>query len=273
MPPISHQTLNWITIIAGLAGQFMLDSSPQVAILLCGLSLAANLVDGWWYVIPLGSRWWYPALIGVIGLTMWNHPRGWFFMAWAAVEIGTGLRAQSIWRAYDRARAEEKARAERLAAMGYGPAAEAEPEDEAEPAEPPAPPAPLPPIPLWRYPVALAMGLLAAWVGAWTARVVYTFLHVDTNVLAFFTGFMVGKAVTAGAGDRSNRFLQVLAAVLAGFGVVYGRFLVAQVILPGKSSAVVLFAILWPPGVLWLLAFVGVGAWCAWRWSRVERRV
>lgn len=50
---------------------------------------------------------------------------GWFFLAWAVTEIGTSLRSRHLLRRWQervaRAQAEERAKAARLAALGYGP--------------------------------------------------------------------------------------------------------------------------------------------------------
>ena len=276
---LNHQTLTWVTIGAALAGQMMLDTSPQPAILLCGIALTAALLDGWWYLVPLGSRWWYPALLGFVGLTMWEIPRGWFLMAWAAIELGTGLRATSIWRRYQQAMAEEQARVDRLREMGFRPAGSEE-MDAAEAASALAeaePPAPLPPIVWWRYPLALALGLLAACIGAWCTRVAFYVTNWQTDVLAIFTGYLVGKAVAMGAGERSNRFLQVAAAVIAGAGVLYGRYLVLRYFFetshkPYTPLDVVVLALAYPGKLLgpWLLLFLGVGIWAGWRYARVD---
>lgn len=85
MSLFTHQRLIWVTMGAALLGQLILDTYRQPAILLCGIALVAALLDGWWYLQPIGSRWWYPALLGVVGLTMWDEPRGWFLMARAAI--------------------------------------------------------------------------------------------------------------------------------------------------------------------------------------------
>jgi len=133
MPPISHRTLVIVNIIAALWGLWLLDASPKTAILILGISLATALIDGWWYLFPIRYRWWYPLLIGLIGINQWTHPRGWFFMAWAAIELGTGLRAESTYRKFLKARAEEQARQERLAELGLG---EAPAEDSAGDGDP-----------------------------------------------------------------------------------------------------------------------------------------
>lgn len=275
MPPISHRTLLNTSIIAGLIGQFMLSSNPRPAILICGVALAASLMDGWWYLQPLGKTWWYPALFGLLGLTMWDQPRGWFFMAWGAIEIGTGLRTQSLIRRLQqqqaRALAEERERTERLAALGY----EVESSVEAPPGEVVAPPPPPPPIPVWRYPFALAFGLIAAWLGAWGTRIFFNLTGWQLDLLAFGVGYAVGKAITIGAGDRSNTTLRVVSAVLSALGVVYGRYLLLSYLLFEKQNMepqpglIVRLAMAHPLEVLgvWMLIFVAAGAWAGWHFS------
>jgi hypothetical protein len=280
LPPISHRTLNGVAVGAGLLGQFMMNTNPQPAILLCGIALVASLLDGWWHLIPLGSRWWYPALIGFLGLTMWDEPRGWFFLAWSAIEIGTGLRAQSIYRAYQNAWAEERARVERLQEMGFEPANATADEEDEEPDT--VIPVALPPIPLWRYPVALAVGLVPAWIGGWVIRLAFRILDMQVvGILEVLIGYLVGKAVSAGAGDRSNRFLQVVAAVLSGASVLYGRYLVLgwlafeQRQMPYSPLDVLAVTVAYPAEALglWMLLALGVGVWAGWRYAWVAPRV
>lgn len=275
MPLISHGILYWATIVTALSGQFMLDANPRPAILLCGAALVLSLLDGWWYLSPIGSNWWYPALFGVVGMTMWQEPRGWFFMAWAAVTIGTGLRAEMIYRRLNRVIAEERARVRRLEEMGFAPDSPfaGEPDEEPVAVQPPTP------VPVWRYPVAIAMGLAAAWAGAWCTRIVYHITTYQLDILAFFIGYLVGKAVVAGAGDRSNRLLQVIAALLGGAGVLYGRFLLLRWVLFERvgrpySTGLLIAAIRQFPGQLlgfWLLLCVVLGAWMGWRYAAVRR--
>lgn len=107
---ISHRLLTWITIGAAVVGQMTLDLYPQPAVLILGIALAAALIDGWYYLQPIGPRWWFPVLLGVLGLTMWQDAGGWFLIAWALIEVGTGLRATQLVNAYLKSQAEEKAR-------------------------------------------------------------------------------------------------------------------------------------------------------------------
>lgn len=252
----------------------MLDSYTKPAILLCGAALVLSLLDGWWYLSPIGSSWWYPALLGVVGLTMWQEPRGWFFIAWAAVTIGTGLRAQSIYRRLNHAITEERARVKRLEDLGFEPDSPFASERPDEPVVVPPPP----PVLLWRYPVAIAMGVAAAWLGAWCTRIFYHITSWQLDVLALFIGYLVGKAVVAGAGDRTNRLLQVIAAVLGGVGVLYGRFLLLRWLFferfdrPFSASQFVLAIRAFPGQTLgfWLVLFVAVGAWAGWRFAAVR---
>jgi hypothetical protein len=275
MPLISHQVLYWSTMVAALLGQFMLDRNPTPAILICGAALVLALLDGWWYLSPIGSNWWYPALFGVLGLTMWQEPRGWFLMAWAAVTIGTGLRAEAIYRRLNRAIAQERARVRRLEEMGFAPDSPFAGEPPDEPVVVPPPP----PVPLWRYPVAIVLGLAAAWVGAWCTRIFFHLTNIQMDVLAFFIGYLVGKAVVAGAGDRSNRMLQVIAAVLGGSGVLYGRFLLLRwriferFDLPYSSSQLVAVVRQFPRETLgmWLVLFVALGTWTGWHYASIRR--
>ncbi len=281
MPPVSRSTLRNLTMATALLGQWTLTSSPQFGILLCGVSLGAALLDGWWYLQPLGKMWWYPALWGLIGLTMWDEPRGWFFLAWSAIDIGTGLRAQSIIRRWERARAEalaeEKARQERLASLGFevAAAAEAAPDDSGE-REPEAPPAPPPPIALWRYPLAIGFGLIGALLGGWGTRIFFAITGWQMDILAIATGYLVAKGITIGAGDRSNKVLQGVSAALTVLGVFYGRYLMFSYLLFDQKGlepqpALLVMAMLSNPVQafgLWMVLYVAVGAWSGWQYAR-----
>lgn len=281
MPPITHSTLRNITIGAALIGQFTLDTSPQLGILLCGVALFAALVDGWWYLQPLGKMWWWPAMWGLVGLSMWSEPRGWFFMAWAAIELGTSSRAQRIITQFERhvaqEAAEERARQERLAALGLAEPPEPTP-DEPEAAEPPPPP--LPPIPLWRYPLALALGLLAGWIGAWGVRFFFHITGWSLDLLAIGSGYLIGKAITAGAGDRSNLVLRWASLILSVLAVLYGRFLMLSYALLqkkglGPNPKLILQAMVEYPAQtlgISILVYVVVGGWAGWHFSREPQK-
>jgi len=291
MPPVSHATLRNVSFGAALIGQWTLGSSPQLGVMICGVSLVASLLDGWWYLQPLGKTWWYPALFGLIGLTMWDEPRGWFFFAWAAVDIGTGLRARSIFRRWQREReaalAEERERAQRLAALGYevASAAEATGDDEAgEQAGEVVEAAPVPPpIAAWRYPLAIVFGLVAAWLGAWGTRIFGVITGWQLDLLALGIGYLVGKAIIIGAGDRSSKGLQFVSAALSVVGVLYGRYLLLSYLVFDKRGLepeplLLLAAMVADPGKLlgiWMVLFVAVGAWNGWHYARdpwLERR-
>ncbi len=284
LPPVSHATLRKTVVITALLGQTMLDSSPRLAILICGVALIAALLDGWWYLPDLKKSWWYSALLGLLGLTMWSEPRGWFFSAWALIEIGTGLRAQSIFRGWERARAmalaQERAEAERLAALGYEVAATAEEVPAADESEPEPPP----PIPLWRYPIALGFGLVAAWIGAWGSRLFFTVTGWQLDLLAIGIGWLVGKAITTGAGDRSNKPLRWISGAISVLGVLYGRYLLLAYLIfekrgtPPRPDLILGLALRYPGDFLgvWMLLFAAVSAWAGWRYARdpwPERRV
>lgn len=129
MPHISHKTLSWTTIITAVVGQMLLLKQPPLAIAILGVALVGALLDGWFFLIPLEQHWWAPVALGAIGLMMWHEPRGWFFLVWALIEAGTGLRASAMVRTYLEARAEEEARRRRLIDLGFQPGV---PEDESD---------------------------------------------------------------------------------------------------------------------------------------------
>lgn len=126
MPPISQRNLIWIELGSAVIGQFMLNSSRTIGIAILGITLAAALVNGWWYLRPIGGNWWWPALLLFLGGSQWQEPRGWFFITWAVIDLGTGLRARAMILRYLQHKAAEEARQQRMAALGYGPATEPE---------------------------------------------------------------------------------------------------------------------------------------------------
>ena len=281
MPPISRRTLVNTSIITALAGQWLLASNRPLAIFLLGVCLAASLIEGWWFLIPLGSRWWYPTMLGLLGLTLWREPRGWFFLSWALIEFGTGLRAQAIIRQYQKELMEEQARRDRLAALGFDEPSpdELSPEDDqpvvdAEPVvEPPEP------LDWWRPALALPAGLAAAWLGGWISRVFFTFTHWQMDIIAIAIGYMVGRSMFWTVRERSSKALRIAAAIMSGFGVLWGRYLIlhnlvfTQIEPPasGLAQAIVILALIIEEPMAafgpWQLLFVGVGAYAGWRYS------
>lgn len=132
MPSFTHRALSLILIVAALAGQLLLTVNTPLAVAILGAALICALLDGWYFLIPLEQRWWMPAVLGLVGLSMWAEPRGWFFIAWAVIEVGTGIRAGSLIQTYLRARDKEEARRQRLADLGFSPGAD---DEDSEPDE------------------------------------------------------------------------------------------------------------------------------------------
>lgn len=271
MPPIRHGTLVIVNMVTALLGQWLLDSNPKPAILILGISLATALIDGWWYLFPLRFRWWYPALLGLIGLTMWRDPRGWFFLAWAAIELGTGMRAESFYQKYMANVAAEQERKRRLAELGFAPPPDETPEQEPAAAQEPERPQP-------RYLTAVASAILAAGVGAWLYLLVYKVTQIRVDLVAVAVGFLVGRAVLLGAGGRTNQALQWCAAVLSGLAVIVGQYLILRAVVIkqlGKAlTELELFRLILDtaPKVgavdVFLLVFVFFASLMAWRVSR-----
>ncbi|MGE5674826.1 MAG: hypothetical protein ACM3XM_13295 [Mycobacterium leprae] len=269
MPRLQHRTLSWITLGTAFLGQLLMDSNPKAGIIVCGIALAAALVDGWWYLIPLRQYWWFPAMLAIFGITMTDGPTGWFFIAWALIQVGTGLRAQVIVRQFHQAVAAEKARQQRIAAGEYDAVAEQEAA---------AMLAATGPLPLWRYVVAVLVGLAVAILGAWGIRLFFDFTHLQLDALALVVGFVVGKSVAMTASNRSTPALQGAAAILTGWAVLYGRYLILkeaffeQRDLPSTVGQVVRVAFANPADRLgwWLLFFLVLAIYVGWRSARTQ---
>jgi hypothetical protein len=134
---LQRRTLAFLGLILALAGQYLIDVQAQLGILLLGACLVITLLERWIYLVPLTQNWIGPALLGLLGLSYWHEPRGWFFFAWAAILVGTGLRANRLIQAYFHRLKAEEARQERLAALGFTAGAETSASREADEPEPP----------------------------------------------------------------------------------------------------------------------------------------
>lgn len=116
---LQRRTLAILGLLLVLGGQYLLDSHWEAGILLLGAALITTLLERWIYLSPLSRNWVGPLLLLLFGYSYRQEPLGWFFIAWAVILIGTGLRADRYIQAYlSRLRAEEERR-ERLAAMGF----------------------------------------------------------------------------------------------------------------------------------------------------------
>lgn len=252
---LHRRTLAFLGLVLALGGQYFLDTAPEVGILLLGGCLVMTLLERWIYLVPLSQNWIGPLLLGVLGLSYWREPRGWFFVAWAVIIAGTGLRADRFIQGYlVKLRAEEERR-ERLSAMGFGGGegelADEEPE-EAPPAEAPRFLPAFPALSAGRVAMALLLASLAATLGALLTYLLFLLLRVQADVTAILTGYLVGRAILQGTGGRSHRGLQVSAALLAAVSVLVGRYLSLGALEPD----------------IWLLLFTIVGGWTGYQIGR-----
>lgn len=251
---LQRRTLAFLGLISALGGQYLLDSQPEMGILLLGGCLIITLLERWIYLVPLSQNWIGPLLLGALGLSYWREPRGWFFVAWALIIAGTGLRADRFIQGYLVKLKAEEERRERLSAMGFGGQGELADEDSDESSSAEAPvflPA-FPALTAGRVAMALLLASLAATLGALVTYLLFLLLTVQADVTAILTGYLVGRAILQGTGGRSHRALQVMAALLAAVSVLVGRYLSIGALAPD----------------LWLLLFTIVGAWTGYQVGR-----
>ena len=255
---IPRNVLMLVGFTAALIGQIILKNSPAAGIATLGISLAALLIDGWFYPKRFRAIG-FAAVAGVVlGLAYWREPRGWFFMAMGLILAGTSLRAPR--------QAAPEPEADAPAAEYYAPAAET-----AAAAQP-------------NYLMAVLYGLaaaVAAAVGWWKISDITGW---NLGIVAWGVGRLVGWAVKKGAGDQGNTALQVTAAVLGGLGITGGYYLMVrsalmQVVLQRGISGVTEWKVaqmivllvkerpdlIGPMGVL----FIAIGIYDAWRNARV----
>lgn len=256
---LQRRTLAFLGLILALGGQYLLDTQTQMGIIVLGGCLLVTLLERWIYLVPLSQNWLGPLLLGVLGLSYWDEPRGWFFIAWALVIAGTGLRADRFIQGYLRRLKAEEERRERLAEMGFGGPTEPTEDEEAEVEvdEEPTPEARLfipafPPLTAGRVAMAVLLGTLAALVGALVSLLLFLLLTIQTDATAVLTGWLVGRAILQGTGGRSHRALQALGAALSLLSVVAGRVLSLGQLAPN----------------VWLLLFAIAGAWTGYQFSR-----
>ncbi|HLO03381.1 MAG TPA: hypothetical protein VK191_09740 [Symbiobacteriaceae bacterium] len=243
---LQRRTLAFLGLILALGGQYLLDAQTQMGILVLGGCLLITLLERWIYLVPLSQNWLGPLLLGILGLSYWDEPRGWFFFAWALIIAGTGLRADRFIQAYLRKLKAEEARREQLAAMGFGtqpdPDSAADEVDEQPAPEEPLPIPTFPPLTAGRVAMALLLASLAALVGALLTYLVCLLSGLQVDVVALLTGWLVGRAILQGTGGRSHRALQGLGALLSVLSVLAGRYLVLGALAP--DVWLILFAIL-----------------------------
>lgn len=209
--------------VAALAGQVMLAKSPTPGILLLGLALAAALIELWLYPRTLKTN-----ALGIIfglfiGLTMWQEPRGWFFLALAAIFAGTSLRTRPVevgpipvtaepvrFQAPDEAAATAETVRSGLSlesSLPWG---------EEQVVQPP------------RYLMGALWGLGAAVAGAVAWFLITDITGWELGLVAWAVGHIVGVAVLKGAGHRSDGKLQIMAACLGGLGILGGYYLMVR---------------------------------------------
>lgn len=262
-----------LSLVTTLVGQIVVSKEPLVGVLLLGIALAAVLIEGWLHPRPLRSVGFGVVIAAVLGAALWREPRGWFFLAMAVVLAGTSLR-------YTPTPAQRQAGA--AADFGrtrsaFGLATAATVPDSAAMMELDGS---LPEPNYWR---AVLFGFGAAMLGAAAWYAVTLATHTRWGLIAWGVGHLVGRAVRRGAGGVGNRALQIISAVLGGYGIIIGYFLdvrhaLLQVFadkgIVGVSELRVFFTVIRMviarPQIIGVfgLVFIVIGVLDAWRGAR-----
>lgn len=241
---------------AALLGQMLLGQSPTAGIAILGLSLAALLAERWWYPVSFRATWLSVLILTVFGYLYIREPLGWFFLAGLAIIVGTSLRAHLLYRRLQLLYAEalRPQQSEVAAAAAVGAA-----EQSGQPI-------------YWR---ALLFGLIAVVVCALTWLIAFRLTGWHVDIVSWLLGMLIGRAVLGGAGDRSNTYLQLYAALLSGLAMLGGHYfvlretLIQRSYIPVEGTYFKLFinTLLHEPGKiigLWGLVLIAVGLFSAW---------
>jgi hypothetical protein len=246
-------------LMSAIIGQLFLQSNPTLAILLLGISVLSVLVNYWEHPRPLARVAFSLGITTLIGLVYWREPRGWYFLVLAVI-----LAAQSL-------RYEPEPSPD-----GSAPAPII---DESAVALEPAfgETAPLAEKPQPNYRLGGLFGFLAATVGALLWFIFYKLTDWQLGLLAWAIGHMTARAVVRGAGGRSDRKLQTVAAILGGFGILGGYYLMfrdmvitangVQTMSEFKTFTFVISVVVKHPDVvgLWSVVFIAIGIYDAWK--------
>lgn len=221
--------------VAAVVGQLIVKSSPTAGMLLLAVALLLIVVDGWLTPRPLKSYGIFTAVIGLIGLYYWREPRGWFFILFAVIPVFTSLRYKGSAPALDSDLAFVRPDRESMPEPDAAVAAASEAAQPLWDAVPTAPPA----VPVERWirtdveePPNYFLALLWASGAAVVSAVAWFALTRATNwtfgLVAVGVGHAVGWCAVRGAGNRTSRALQIMAAVLGGLAILAGYYLIVR---------------------------------------------
>jgi hypothetical protein len=235
-------------LMSAIIGQLFLQSNPTLAILLLGISVLSVLVNYWEHPRPFARVAFSVGITTLIGLVYLREPRGWYFLVLAVILAAQSLRYQP-----------EPYPDASVPSPTFG--------EMAQPAEQPLP----------NYKLGGLFGFLAATVGALLWFIFYKLTEWQLGLLAWAIGHMTARAVVRGAGGRSDRKLQTVAAILGGFGILGGYYLMfrdmvitangVQTMSEFKTFTFVINVVVKHPEVvgLWSVVFIAIGIYDAWK--------
>lgn len=129
---------------------------------------------------------------------------------------------------------------------------------------------------------AAVFGFLAAIIGAFIWDKITYYTNYQIGLVAVGVGFLVGMAVSIGAGGKGAVILQILGGLLAGFGILLGQALIIKDVATAQSaqvsgmSPIVVFivsVVMLPRYIMsdpLTLLFIAIGVWEGWSLPRVH---
>ncbi|MDQ3813315.1 MAG: tetratricopeptide repeat protein [Armatimonadota bacterium] len=127
---------------------------------------------------------------------------------------------------------------------------------------------------------AAIFGFLAAIVGAFIWDKITYYTNWQIGIVAIGVGFLVGTAVSIGAGGKGAVSLQILGGLLAGFGILLGQALIIKDVVTAQSSQIsgmspivvfIVSVMMVPRSIMsdpLTLVFIAFGVWEGWSLPR-----
>jgi hypothetical protein len=252
-------------LMSAIIGQLYLRLNPSLAILLLGISVLSVLVNFWQHPRPIARVAFSLGISTLIGLVYWREPRGWYFLVLAVILAAQSLRYQPHTNPDTSAPASTIDDSAVALEPAFGEMAQ------------------VPEKPLPNYKLGWLFGFLAATVGALLWFIFYKLTHWQFGLVAWAIGHMTARAVVRGAGGRSDRKLQTVAAILSGFGILGGYYLMlrdmvtmataqngVQTMSELKTFILVIYVVVKHPEVvgIWSVVFIAIGIYDAWKAAR-----